>query len=73
MAGPSVLSSAIGASVGGVRVGGAAKGARVSDGEARRATAACLSCAVACGSCQGWMVGEAGQSARQRARAGHAL
>ena len=71
--GPSELSSAIGASVGGVRVRGAAGGARVGVDEARRATATCLSCAAACGSCQGWMAGEAGRSARQRARAGHAL
>ena len=67
--GPSVLSSAIGASVGGMRASGAAGGAREGVDEARRGTTTCLSCAVACGSCQG-MVREAGRSAQKRARAG---
>ena len=70
LSGPSVLSSAIGASVGGMRASGAAGGARVGVDEPRRGTTTCLSCAVACGSCRG-MVREAGRSAQKRARAGH--
>ena len=72
MPSPSVFSSTVDESVDGVRVGvvevrvGSTAGGvrvgvvevRVGVVEARRATATCLSCAAACGSCPGRLGGE---------------